>query len=205
MDEDEELSSLEESFEELPFVESSFSTIEYDENCKFSDDEYDSKSISENQFDLQSARNMNNMSNNDDEHEIEEDFEIDANELNNPINNKSDDDLSDPYDDSGTEFSYSTEDTNSTTSESSEEVVSKKRKAMPAKWLRNKNKKKCNTGKKFVTTSGTTIPARVRGKGCTTKCHRKYLSKFTDHERKAIFKRFWKLSHKEKWEFIIKY
>lgn len=70
----------------------------------------------------------------------------------------------------------------------------RKRKADPLNWRRNKNKLLRNSGKAYENTTGVTVPNREMHPPCGVKCRHKCASKFTEEERLNIFRKYWSLA-----------
>nr|CAH7723219.1 unnamed protein product [Callosobruchus chinensis] len=80
------------------------------------------------------------------------------------------------------------------------EKKGKKRIANPQNWIKNEAKRLRNTGNSYLSTSKgkKVISARTLLPPCNDKCILKCYSKFTEEDRKQIFKEYWGLGDLEK-------
>lgn len=70
----------------------------------------------------------------------------------------------------------------------------RKRKANPALWKRNRAKELRNSGQEYKTLKkGKLVPSRTIGLPCTDSCRRKCTLKISEDERKEYFQSFWSL------------
>ena len=70
----------------------------------------------------------------------------------------------------------------------------RKRRAMPSTWEKNRTKKLRNSGKPYKTyNKKLEVPARAIKGSCDEKCRHKCSQKFTEKERQSIFNLYWLL------------
>lgn len=70
----------------------------------------------------------------------------------------------------------------------------RKRKANPALWKRNRTKALRNSGQEYKTLkNGKMVPSRTIGLPCTNSCRRRCTLKISEDERKEYFQSFWSL------------
>lgn len=67
-------------------------------------------------------------------------------------------------------------------------------------------RKLCNTGQKYINSSGKIIPARTMDPGCLETCRLRCDQKISMKDREQIFTEFWKIDdHIRQWDFINKH
>lgn len=134
----------------------------------------------------------------------------------------SDDSVSSQFDDSDADKDYfllSSESTSDSSSTSAEEVdnqaemekenevekkiISRKRRANPSQWKRNKRKFLRNCGQEYKSKKNNIVSARHLRSPCGETCRLKCSSKFTENERLKIFEKFWDLGDINKQRFFI--
>ena len=82
----------------------------------------------------------------------------------------------------------------------------KKRLVHKENWVVNKRKTSKNLGKSFINHKGKQIQEKQLKESCNEKYRIKCFSKFSERQRKTIFKRFWNLGDRQKqWQFVIMY
>ena len=85
-------------------------------------------------------------------------------------------------------------------------VGGRKRTRNQSNWQRNIDKKKCNTGQKYVNSKGRTQRAKKMGRGCGEKCRFRCHTAFTERDREEIFDSYWRLGDVSRQrQFLLKF
>ena len=87
-----------------------------------------------------------------------------------------------------------------------ENTRGRKRSRNPENWKRNKAKRSCNTGQRYVNIKGKIKKAKTVKKGCGLKCRFQCHSAFTEEDRENISHSYWKLGDvTQQRQFLLKY